>query len=356
MNKGKYFLVGLLAMVVLVVSGCSGNGQSRDREDTLTGMSLEQKVGQMLAIGIQGTELTPETIAQLETIQPGGIILFARNIQGPTQLEALTRALRGTVGADAPPLFISTDQEGGEIIRVDWIGDGVPQADISGDEQAYQIGYGRGVALANLGINQNLGPVLDVGIPDDFLTRYGRCLPGNASEVGRLAKNIIAGQKDGGILSTAKHFPGYGGITFDPENEGIATLPAVPETSQFAVAMEAGPEFVMTANVIYEDIDAAAPFTLTPSGIDYLHGQLGEDFIVLSDDLTASVLKAAYSLPVTVVMAARAGVDMLLISGNEQGDPSVAFDALLTAVRNGELSQEDIDSHVNKILELKKDL
>src|SRR4030042_2974225 len=317
MKKVNTFLLGLLLLVVFLASGCQNNGASSDREDLLAGLGLEQKIGQMFLIGIQGTEITNDAADQIRAIHPGGIILFGKNIQDAGHLKAFIDSLQKIATDDGGyPLFIAVDQEGGEIVRIKWINDDIGQADIKDSDQAYRMGYNRAKSLKNLGINQILGPVLDIGQSGDFLTRYKRCLQGNAEEVGAMGKSIIAGQNDGGMLSTAKHFPGYGGISFDPENERLAVMSQVPEISQFETALEAGPQFVMGANVIYEDIDPLVPFALSASGIDFLYEELGNDFIVITDDLASKVLKAEYSLAGTVVMAAKAGGDMLLFSGD----------------------------------------
>lgn len=357
----KVFLVATVAVVVacaLIAGGCGQTDEEKKQdEDILAGMSLEEKVGQLFMIGVQGTEMTPETQELLETIHPGGVILFGRNIQDADQLTKLIEGLQGVAAADTGhPLFVSTDQEGGEIVRIKWLDDGVAEADITGTDQAYNIGVKRGQGLKGLGINQNLAPVLDMCQPGDFLMEYKRCFPGNPQEMGELGKSVISGQRDGGILSTAKHFPGYGGIDFDPENDRIPTVPQVPETSQFKVAAEAGPEFIMTANVIYEDIDADTPFTLAPAGIEYLRNEVGGDYLIITDDLASKVLKAAYTMGGTVVMAAKAGNDVLLISANQPEDPMAAYSALLDAVKNGEISEGELDARVTRILRLKKRL
>ena len=345
----------------LIAGGCGqadgGNGGGGKQDgDILAGMSLEEKVGQLFMIGVQGTEMTPDTQELLETIHPGGVILFGRNVQEASQLAELIADLQSVALDTGHLLFISIDQEGGEIVRLPWLDDSVAEADITGTDQAYTIGRKRGQDLASLGINQNLAPVMDMCQQGDFLMQYKRCFQGSPQEMGELGKSVISGQRDGGVFSTAKHFPGYGGIDFDPENESIPTVPQVPEIAQFKVAAEASPEFIMTANVIYQDIDANTPFTLTPAGIEYLRKEIAGDYLIITDDLASKVLKAAYTMEGTVVMAAKAGNDILLISANQPEDPMTAYNALLDAVKNGEISEDELDERVTRILRLKEKL
>jgi hypothetical protein len=224
-------LAALIFALLFSSGGCArissdGNGGG---DDPLQGLTPEQKVGQLFLFGFEGTAVTPEITQWFQETHPGGVILFARNITDATQLQQLTSDLQALANADTGlPLFIAIDQEGGEIVRIDWLEDGVSQSQMTSPEQVYQAGLTRAQGLKGLGINLNLAPVLDMGSQGDFLTQYGRTFPGTPQEVGELGKSEISGQSDGGILSTAKHFPGYGGIDYDPENDRLASVTAVP--------------------------------------------------------------------------------------------------------------------------------
>lgn len=352
----RIILVVILAILLLGLQFAGGCKQAEE-EGPLQGLSMEEKIGQMFLIGFDGTALTPETEALFNTIHPGGVILFARNIEDEEQLRQLVQDLQDLSHNDTGiPLFVATDQEGGEVVRVKWLDDKIPESKVDNTDQAYHIGLNRGQGLEDLGINLNLAPVLDIGQEGDFLTRYGRTFEGSPEEIGQLGKSIISGQKDGGIFSTAKHFPGYGGIDFDPENDQVPVVSNVPEISQFQIASEADPEFMMTANVIYTEIDEDLPFTLSPTGIEFLKGQIKGDYLIISDDLATKVLKEKYSLQTTVTSATTAGVDVLLISANQPEDSLDAFNILSEAVKSGEITEEEINDRVQKILRLKQDI
>jgi beta-N-acetylhexosaminidase len=362
MEVKKRSFAGLAAAVLLALglasSGCGGTSRNGNGDTGPLGtLTLEQKVGQLFLVGFEGTAVTPEIERLFDTVHPGGVILFGRNITDETQLEELTSDLQELARADGGlPLFIAIDQEGGEVVRAGWLDDDNSQAQVATPQQAFELGLARAQGLKDLGVNLNLAPVLDLGVQGDFLTRYGRTFTGSPQEVGELGASAISGQRNGGILSTAKHFPGYGGITYDPENEELAVVPSVPEFSQFQAAAAADPEFVMTANVVYTELDPDTPFTLSTAGIAFLKENVGGDYLVVSDDLASKVLKEAYGLGATVVRAALAGVDVLLISGHEAGDAQAAFDALLEAVRVGDIAEETIDGRVAEILRVKEKL
>ncbi|MBC7247571.1 MAG: glycoside hydrolase family 3 protein [Actinobacteria bacterium] len=333
------------------------DGGSGGDDGALDALTLEQKVGQLFLVGIEGTEVTPEIERLFREVHPGGVVLFSRNIVDEGRLKRLISDLQELSHADSGlPLLVAVDQEGGEVSRLGWLEDRVPQAQVADPEQAYRMALARARGLAEVGINLNLAPVLDLGVRGDFLTRHRRTFSGGPEEVGEMGKSAISGQRDGGILSCAKHFPGYGGIDYDPENERLAVVPSLPEFSQFQAAAAADPEFVMTANVIYRELDPEVPFTLSPSCIAFLREKVAGEYLVVSDDLASKVLKEAYGLGSTVVHACKAGVQVLLISGYEKGDVETAYTALLEAARSGEITEEELDAHVAGILRLKQRL
>jgi len=352
------------ALALLLLAAAAAGGCARASRDSRNGgggapgaLTLEQKVGQLLLVGFEGTEVTPEIERLFREVHPGGVILFGRNITGESQLKEFVARLQGLSRADSGlPLFIAVDQEGGEVTRLGWLGDSVSQAQVKDPGQAYRLALARSQGLAAAGINLNLAPVLDMGVQGDFLTRYHRTFSGSPEKVGELAKSAIQGHRDGGLITIVKHFPGYGGITYDPENDRLAAVSSLPEYSQFRVAAEARTDFVMTANVIYRELDPELPFTLSPACIALLREEVEGDYLVMSDDLASKVLKESYGLGNTAVRACRAGVDMLLVSGYEKGDVEAAFNALLEAVRSGDIASGELDARVGGILRLKRGL
>ncbi len=342
-----------LATCSLATAGCGKSGSGNHPQT----MTLEQKVGQVLLVGFEGTSVTPALESLLNRVRPGGVILFGRNVTGADQLKSLVQALQEiALAGNGQPLFVAVDQEGGQVRRLAWLDDATAQADITSSEQAYELGRRRADALKQLGINLDLAPVLDMAGPGDFLYAHGRILPGSPQNVGVLGLNLIQGQKDGGIFSAAKHFPGYGGITYDPETTVIPAMPGLPEVSQFQAAVQAQPEFVMTANVIYQSIDPDRPFSLSPAGIGFLRAILPGDYLVITDDLASKVLIERFTLPEAAVLAGEAGADILLISSNQSAEVVAAYDRLLEAVRSGEISQGAIDDTVSRIVHLKQRL
>ncbi len=358
-KKGRQpSLIALLVAVTLAAcgfasSGCGGSSSP----PTPDGMTLEVKIGQLFMIGFDGTHMTPELEDLLRTVHPGGVILFGRNVQDAQQVAALTHAMQEVALDDTgQPLLVAIDQEGGQVRRLPWLDDTTAQADIRSADQAYALGRLRGEALASLGINLNLAPVLDVAGPGDFLYRSGRILPGTAENIGVLGSNIVSGQTAGGIFSCVKHFPGYVGIDYDPETVAIPMMAAPPDSTAFVIATGAQPAMVMTANVIYNSLDPDLPFSLSSAGIAYLRNTLAGDYLVITDDLASKVLQERYTLPETTVLACRAGADILLVSLNLSAQVEATYRRLVEAVRNGEVSEAAVGRTVARILNLKAQL
>lgn len=308
-------------------------------------------IGQLFIIGFDGKEVSVEIESMMKKIRPGGVILTEKNIESPEQVKDLIAGLQKiSLEETGLPLFITVDQEGTPISRVDFIIEKTGQAEISDPEEAYYVGLWRGKELRTLGINLNLAPVLDIAFPNDFI--FQRTFQRTTSYTGLLARALVRGQKEAGILAAIKHFPGYGSITFNPE-EKLAILDRLPETSQFEQVVEESPEFVMCSNAIYKEIDLNLPFCFSPQGIQFLKEKLGEDILVMSDDLSQNSLLDKFSLEELVILPVNAGVDILILSG-WRAPVEQSISAFQKAVENGQISEQRLKQSVLKIIKMKQ--
>ena len=249
------------------------------------------------------------------------------------------------------PLFVAVDQEGGLISRIEWI-EKTPQSKIKTIDQAYLIGQNRGNELRELGINLNLAPLLDTTLAADFI--FERSFQKDPEIIRELTEALVRGQKEAGIFVAMKHFPGYGGISFNPE-EKLATLEKIPEISQFQIAAEAFPEMIMTSNVIYEELDENLPFSFSEKGIQFLKSNVEGNYLIISDDLSQNSLLATFSLKEIITLPIRAGVDILIFSGWRMPVTEGVL-AFQEVVENEEISEERINRSVLKIIKLKQNL
>jgi len=312
---------------------------------------LEGQIGQLFIVGFEGKNITPEFENFFKKYKPGGVLLLSQNIENSEQLKTLTKNLQDlSLKETGVPLFIAVDQEGGLISRIDFLEEKTPQSEIENSEIAYQVGFKRGQELKELGININLAPLLDAMTENDFY--YERTFQKPPAVSGELAKDLILGQKAARILTCLKHFPGYVGIDFDPE-ERLAEIEKIPEISQFKKALEAAPEMVMISNVIYREIDPSLPFSFSSKGVQFLRENLGSEVLILSDDLSQDSLLEKFPLKEIVKKPITAGVNIMIVSGFRK--PVNEFlDAFLLAFESGEINQTKVKESVTKILQFKE--
>jgi len=318
----------------------------------LCSLNMEQKVGQLFIIGIDGTEMDEEMEAIIKDLHPGGVLLLGKNIENEEQVKKLISDLQIIAKEDTGlPLLIAIDQEGGVVNRIGFLEEKTAQKDIKTKEQAYQVGFNRGEELKELGINLNLAPLLDEIKEDDFI--FNRTFQENQDKTSELAKELIRGQKEAGILTCIKHFPGYGGVTFHPE-DNLGERQELPSTKQFKEVMEQNPEFVMTANVVYKEL-GDLPFTFLEKGIGEIKKELGDSVLIMSDDLDQYSLLNNYALEEIITKPIEAGVDMLIFSGWRLPSKD-GVKALLSAVKQDKVGQGVIDKSLDRIIEIKEKL
>ena len=323
-----------------------------EEERKLNQLTLEQKIGQLFMIGFDGEVVNENVENLIKELHPGGILLLKRNIKNEEQLKELISSLQKIALEDTElPLFIAVDQEGGVVSRIEWI-EKTPQSKIETIDQAYLIGQNRGKELEGLGINLNLAPLLDTTQTTDFI--FERSFQKDPEIIGELTEALIQGQKEAGIFVAVKHFPGYGGISFNPE-EKLATLEKIPEISQFQKTTEAFPEMIMTSNVIYEELDENLPFSFSEKGIQFLKNNIEGNCLIISDDLSQNSLLNKFSLKKIVSLPIKAGVDILIFSGWRVPVAEGVL-AFRKVVKNEEISEQRINQSVLKIIKLKQNL
>ena len=311
---------------------------------------LRGKIGQLFIIGFEGSIITPQLEDFFKKYKPGGVLLLSKNIESKQQLKSLIEELQKiSLKETGLPLFIAVDQEGEPITRIGFLEEKTSQSEINDTDTAYQIGLKRAEELRDLGVNINLAPLLDHMKVEDFY--YNRSFQKTPSLSGELAKSLVLGQKQGGVLTTIKHFPGYVNVSFNPEVK-LATI-LTPEISQFKKTMEAEPELVMVSNAIYTDIDPSLPLTFSEDGILYLKDNLGSKPLVVSDDLAQNSLLEKFPLIDILTKPIEAGVDILIFSG-WRAPVDAALDKCLEAVKDKAISEAKIDAAVSRIIKLKQ--
>ena len=267
--------------------------------------------------GVSGTELTKEEQDFLAAEQPYGVILFARNVQNPVQVKALTAEIRAQL--THPYAEILIDQEGGRVARLKpphWRA--YPSAHmLSCQPDAARAVYVNARLIAEelhaVGITMDCAPVADVLAPECHKIIGDRAFGDNAAQVIRLARAQSEALLDGGILSILKHIPGHGRATMDSHE----TLPIVNaslaelELCDFAVfkALSDLP-LAMTAHILYTALDDKRCATFSPAVINYIRNVIGFNGLIMSDDLSMKALGGSFGERTAKSLAA--GCDLVL--------------------------------------------
>jgi beta-N-acetylhexosaminidase len=282
-------------------------------------------------LGCSGPRLTPEERAFFAEVRPWGFILFARNIESPGQVRALTEALRETVGrADAPILI---DQEGGRVQRLGpphWrrFPPGRAYGELTVNDPLLRREITRLGArllahdLAGLGINVDCVPVLDVPDPQGHEIIGDRAYGDTAEQVAVLGRAAAEGLIAGGVLPIVKHIPGHGRARADSHLE----LPVVEAGLDELDARDFAPfkalsdmPMAMTAHVIYAAVDARRPATTSKAVMRrVIRGLIGFDGLVMSDDLSMQALSG--DLKARAEASFAAGCDVVLHCNGEMDE------------------------------------
>jgi len=344
-------------------------------EQMLARMSLEQKIGQVMLIGLDPaetggspTEMTPHMAGLLAGLHVGGLVLFERNVGAPGELAQLTAAAQAAVtdGGD-PPLIISIDQEGGRVTRLrqargytEWPS---PMAlGATGDpENARLVAEALGRELLAEGINMDLAPVLDVNSNPRNPVIGTRSFGSDPRRVAAFGVAFIGGLQDVGVMAVGKHFPGHGDTGIDSH----VSLPVVAhdrgrleavEFLPFRAAIEAGVAGIMSAHVTFPAVDPTPglPATLSQKVMTgLLRDEMGYEGLLLTDSLEMGALaQSGYPVPAAAVASLAAGADLLCISHGFTVHRQVHA-ALVQAVGQGEIPMARLDAAVRRVLQAK---
>src|SRR5580692_7735889 len=331
------------------------------------GLSFGQMAGQRVVFSYPGLTVPPALLALITAGEAAGVIFFGDNISSDAQIASVIGQLRkAQKQSPVPaPLLLMTDQEGGEVRRL-------PGAPVLSEKQigqsgrpaaaAAQAGTGAGQNLASVGMNVNLGPVLDVFYKaGDFTDRYQRSYSSNAHAVAACGRAFITAQQDTGVAATAKHFPGLGSATASQDTDsGPVTLPVSLSglRSRYEVpypsAISAGVRLIMASWAIYPALDPAFPAGLSTTVIQgELRGRLGYRGVTVTDALEAGAL-AAFGTPAQrAVLAARAGMDLILCAAGDVTQGQDATAGLASALDGGQLNPADFAAALQRLTSLR---
>ena len=326
------------------------------------GMSLDQKLGQMVIVEFYGATVNGDLTQMIQHNQVSGVLIENKNgnAQSRDQLVSLIQGMQ----KQAPiPLLISTDFEGGVVNELRQItGERSSEQTIgaSGNPTvAYNAGHSVAADLTNLGLNVNFMPIVDVLTNPNNPGLPMRTFGSDPTLVTNMGRAYLKGLTDGGVIGCLKHFPGLGSANLDPHmalptmNRSLATLSAIDLVPYRTMIKEGIVPMVMVTHILNPQLDTRLPTSLSPNVVTgLLRKQLNFKGVIISDTLWMGGISNTYSLAQAAVLAVQAGTDLLL-GPRGMADTQHMIFGLHQAVMNGQISQAQIDASVTRILEMK---
>jgi beta-N-acetylhexosaminidase len=371
--KGLFALGAAAPLDGLLARSSAAVGQRKPaaaRTQGKAALSSLQLAGQRVIYSYSGLTVPTALLQAITAGQAAGVIFFGGNISSEVQIASVIGQLvraqqQSPVSA---PLLLMTDQEGGEVRRL-------PGAPALSEKQigessnpsqaASQAGTEAAQNLAGVGMNVNLAPVLDVYYKaGNFIDQYQRSYSNKASVVTKCGQAFITAQQQAGVAATAKHFPGLGSATTSQDTDtGPVTLTASLSSLRgkdevpYPAAIAAGVRLVMASWAIYPALDATYPAGLSTAWVQgELRGRLGFQGVTITDALEAGALSSFGSYGQRAVLAAQAGMDLLLCSAQDPGEAQAVTSALSSALDSGQLNSATFNAAVQRVTALRSSL
>ena len=386
MNR-NYKFIFLVACCTLLMSGCSQFTQkNKDKEtdvtnspiteppkkeeivlskveETIDQMTLEEKVGQLLVIGVEGTSFSSEMDNLIRNYHVGGVIIMGRNVATTNEMLQLINGIKKANEHNKIPLFLSVDEEGGRVSRLPV---GIPKLPTSaqiGKLNDESVSYRAGTYLAGVlnefGYNMNFAPVLDVNSNPRNPVIGNRSFGSDPYQVAKLGISTMHGMMDNGIIPVVKHFPGHGDTVVDSHKalpkvettlEALRNVELVP----FQKAIEEGADAVMVAHILFPALDPDYPSSMSKAIITgLLRNEMKFEGVIITDDLTMGAIANDYTIPEAAVQSFIAGSDLLLVVRDYEVQLNT-FNAFIKAIETGEITEERLNESIKRILTLKE--
>ena len=364
---GLALVAGLPAVAAVGAATTTASGQV----GAAASLSQQQMAGQRVIYSYSGVNPPASLISLIQHGEAAGVIFFGQNISSTSQIAGVIKRLEAANASPLnpvrAPLLLMTDQEGGQVRRLPgrpFLSEKQIGASPQAATLATEAGQGAAANLRSVGMNVNLAPVLDVyRRAGNFDDQFGRSYSSKPAVVSTLGANMIKAQQAGGVAATAKHFPGLGAATANQNTDAapvtlnlpLATIRSVDEVP-FQAAIKAGTKLVMVSWAVYPSI-GARPAGLSPNVVQgELRNRLHFTGVTITDALEAGALRAYGSTQNRALLAAKAGMDLMLAAAQNVTQGQQVRGELATAFNNGTLNGPAFRASVNRVIALRQSL
>lgn len=392
--KKSFFTITRLMMILTVSLGMPmmhASSQKQTHEEQIR-ESIAPYLREMLMVGFEGkTPSDPGVQRILNQLREGtvaNVILFARNIDSPAQLQELTKALHEAAG-DKSPLFIAVDQEGGRIQRLKESNgfctykSAQEVANSLSPEEAYLYYSKTQLGLSDTGINLVLGPVVDLmhapggSSLNPVIGKLERAFSDDPEKVTTYARAFIKAFREHGIATALKHYPGHGLASGD-SHKGFVDITQTHQRAElapyYALIGSGDVDMIMSAHLTDQNCDPKNPISLSPTYMKKTLRDQGYQGVIITDDLFMGAIRQHYTFEEAIVAAIKASNDILILSVNAAALKGVmdehakmaqkgldnrdfineAYAAVITALDAGDLNLDDLKASANRVRKLKE--
>jgi len=382
----NYPFIFLVMCCILLMSGCSQPKQKDNENDAINSpitepekmeeevvvskvdkmieqMTVEEKVGQLLVIGVDGISFSGEMDNLIGNYHVGGVIIMGKNVSTTPKLLQLINDIKKANDPNKIPLFISVDEEGGRVSRLPVGIHKLPTSAKIGKLNDESVSYRAGSYLARVlnefGYNMNFAPVLDVNSNPRNPVIGDRSFGSDPYQVAKLGISTMLGMMDNGIIPVVKHFPGHGDTVVDSHKvlpkvettlESLRSVELVP----FKKAIEQGVDVIMVAHILFPALDPDYPSSMSRAIMTgLLRNEMQFEGVIITDDLTMGAIANDHTIPEAAIKSFNAGSDQLLVVRGYE-DQLDTFNAFIKAIETGEITEERLNKSVKRILTLKE--
>lgn len=342
---------------VSVTTVSTDSGSNSEIDKLMSNMSIEEKVGQMFYVRCPDTN----AVSTISKYNLGGYILFGRDFEDKTKSE-IVKTIESYQNESTIPMLIGVDEEGGTVVRVSDNPNLRDTPFLSPSDTFYSGGWTaikddakeKADLLLSLGINVNMAPDCDItSDPNAFM--YYRSFSDNVTNECKFVKTVVEISKEKKLGTVLKHFPGYGnnedthtGIAYD--NRDYSQFENF-DFKPFEEGIKAGADCILVSHNIVSSMDSKYPASLSSKVHKIIREELNFDGVVMTDDLSMEAITDYTGNSTAAVFAAENGNDVLCCT-----DVETQYPAVLKAVKNGDISEEQINKSVRRILKWKQNL
>lgn len=321
-------------------------------------LTLNEKIGQMMMVGIDGTSINDRIKKLILNYKIGGFILYKKNFKTYEDMIKLISDLKELNSSNKVPLFIAVDQEWGRVNRM--------PSEISNMKNALALSKTKnigivkeaaditGALLQESGINMNFSPVMDIYKPTVTDAIGNRCFGDNAEDVSKYACETMKQLQKHKVIPVIKHFPGQGSSKFDSHY----LLPRIKkidnkQVKPFVDAIEQGADAMMIGHMVIKDMNTFTPASLSKKVIRAIRLNYNYKGIIMTDDLKMRAVRYFYGTKRAVKKAFLAGNDIVLFRF-KSSDEEKSIRYIQRLVRTGKISEQRINQSVFRILDMKE--